>query len=502
MKKHSLCLLFCFLTTFLGAQAVQFDSAFGSSGVVLSGLSNSDSYPFGVCMNLHSDGKLSIAGERFDSLLGRDSVCLEWYDQNGVPCAPFFTPTRLRGYKYATALQQDGKLILCGPNPVAPFRTEVLRLRADGQPDSTFGQNGYAPTGVRHSLWAQLFEQTDGKIVVFGSVYTTNGKDTLIVTRLNPDGSLDSSFAQNGHFLRRVTDDGDAFLHAGLQQPDGKLLFTGTSDNFLLLLRLNSDGTMDPTFGANGLLADKTLPSSWGFGIALQPDGKIVVTGFEDYLGSGIIARYHPDGSKDLDFAAKGVEYFQDGYDGVGIVVLPNGKILTALRGFEGSEELVALAQLLPNGERDLSFGVAGFYRSSLRHKVRNLILDGERLYVSAQGKNSQGRGFNSIIRFLLDLNVGTLDPDNPSAPALLMYPNPISEHFTLEFGLVKPEQVSIHLFDLQGKLIQSFVQNQSFEPGEHRLTLSCPGHLPSGNYVLSLEVAGKKMTSVQVMKK
>ena len=105
------------------------------------------------------------------------------------------------------------------------------------------------------------------------------------------------------------------------------------------------------------------------------------------------------------------------------------------------------------------------------------------------------------LLRFLLDLNVGILDPASEANSNLWIYPNPISGQFNLQFTLTQKKPVRIQMFDMQGQLVQSLQENELFDSGAHNLSLNCPEQLPSGNYVLTLEVAGEKRSSVQVFK-
>lgn len=158
------------------------------------------------------------------------------------------------------------------------------------------GNNWLNPMGVDPSFNGSLTDgytrveavavQPDGKIVVGGSFPLVNGVPKAGLARLNPDGSLDNTFnAVAGSFFDVVI------------QPDSKILVAGTSSG---IARLNSDGTLDPTFvlgtGPNGLVVD----------VLLLPDGKIIVSGnFTQYNGTPIsrIARLNSNGSLDPTFA-------------------------------------------------------------------------------------------------------------------------------------------------------------------------------------------------------
>ncbi|MBK6993530.1 MAG: T9SS type A sorting domain-containing protein [Lewinellaceae bacterium] len=269
----------------------------------------------------------------------------------------------------------------------------------------------------------------------------------------------------------------------------------------IFVVRIHPNGALDYTFGEGGIVIDPIHGNSNAYALALQADGKIVLAGDTGPDNQAIVVRYHGDGSRDNYFGEQGVQYIPEANEGVGIAIRPDGKILTANWSSNAALGNLALAQLLPNGQRDLTFGINGVFKMiDPGMRPRALSLQGNKATVSA--RKLTGVTFKQIFRFLLDLNVGVLSPSVTNVPNLLVYPNPIAEQFTLQFGLAEPAPVSVHLFDMQGKLVQNLVQNQSFERGEHMLSLSCPGHLPAGNYVLTLEVAGKKMTSIQIMKK
>ncbi len=164
---------------------------------------------------------------------------------------------------------------------------------APGDPDPTFGTGGivYYSLGSGPSPTARLDAvalQPDGKIVVAGRGTDSNGHDSFLVARLNSDGSLDPSFAVGGVFMPQLGSGSPAFsaAHAIALQPDGKILVGGEangSPSGFMLLRLKSNGTPDSDFGDDGkVLAD--LPSDGPDypivnALAVQPDGDIVAVG-------------------------------------------------------------------------------------------------------------------------------------------------------------------------------------------------------------------------------
>jgi uncharacterized delta-60 repeat protein len=142
--------------------------------------------------------------------------------------------------------------------------------------------------------------QADGKIVVGGSANgSCLGLGQLGLARYNKNGTLDSSFGIGGKVVTNIPNSGDAQASALVIQENGKIVAGGSLLLFgigfqFLLMRYYSDGTPDLTFGTGGQVF-----TSFGsiydqaFGLALQPDGRIVAVGQSS--GEFAIARYLGD---------------------------------------------------------------------------------------------------------------------------------------------------------------------------------------------------------------
>ena len=216
------------------------------------------------------------------------------------------------------AIQADGKIVVVGSSldiPPGDWDMAVVRFTS-GSPDSTFSPpDGMAKiaVGPGDDVAEAVEIQPDGKIVMAGSV--NDGTDyNFGVIRLNADGSLDPSFGSGGKVDTPVrplcADVGNDML----LQSDGKIVLTGYSsggagDTRVGLLRYNPDGSLDSTFGSGGVT--NTLiggESSYGNAIAIQADGKLVVAGSAKTAGVHDIAvvRYNTDGSLDTSFDTDG----------------------------------------------------------------------------------------------------------------------------------------------------------------------------------------------------
>ena len=184
-------------------------------------------------------------------------------------------------------------------------------------PQSFGGGDGVATIamGPGSDLGYEVLLQPDGKILMVGAA--SNGVDNdFAMTRLNSDGTLDTSFGGgDGIVTTDVSVEGD-IARAAVIQPDGKIVLGGfariAGDNNFALVRYNSDGTIDTTFGGGDGITTTAVPSFHSHinDIALQDDGKIVAFG-DSQNGSGsdfAVVRYNADGSGRLGEADDAVE--------------------------------------------------------------------------------------------------------------------------------------------------------------------------------------------------
>jgi len=214
-------------------------------------------------------------------------------------------------------------------------------IAAPGDLDSTFSGDGKLTTdfGVpSEGYGAAVARQTDGKIVVAG--YSFGGRinaHDFALARYNADGSLDNSFSGDG---KQGTDfDGDSDDGSGVAvQADGKIVVAGSSGGDFALARYNTDGALDTSFSGDGKqTTDFAARDDGGAAVALQGDGKIVVSGGsgEPFAGNGdfALARYNADGSLDTSFAGDGKQTtdFDGGHDsGAAMALQGDGKIVVA----------------------------------------------------------------------------------------------------------------------------------------------------------------------------
>jgi uncharacterized delta-60 repeat protein len=234
---------------------------------------------------------------------------------------------------YAVATQPDGKIVAVGTADFNPKQMAIVRLNADGSADSTFGSYGVLEQFGTYDAYALgVAIQPDGKVVVAGySVGNSSGSNVTILRYL-PDGTRDPAFGSGGLVIMNAEggSNNDGAVDVVLQ-PDGKIVLAGTgavgASTDILVIRLLTDGSPDPTFGSAGIVRGPSGGTSIDAeGIALQPDGKIIVSA--NYTGP-LVIRYNADGSLDTTFGPNA--------DGISqasrlpirrVLVQPDGKIV------------------------------------------------------------------------------------------------------------------------------------------------------------------------------
>lgn len=283
-----------------------------------------------------------------------------------------------KDYGYAMALQSDGKIVVGGST--GPDNNNYVfalsRFNPNGSVDSMFGTNGIVTHGfgtdVRSRIYAVAI-QDDGKILVAGSTYHGFNDTDWALARYTVDGTLDNSFGIGG----KLTLDLGGVLYEARSialQPNGKILvggFGSVGGFAFALVRFNSNGQVDATFGNGGLVTTQYMTESTLLTkLTVQPDGKIVAVGSTHYStlnDAFMITRYNANGGVDASFNGSGMVIDDVGPydDGAGAVaVQPDGKILVggykSMTGAGTNDDVFAIVRHNEDGTTDNSFGNAG----------------------------------------------------------------------------------------------------------------------------------------------
>lgn len=286
------------------------DASFGSGGMVRTDFYDGDDA--GRAVVLLTDANILAAGSaekdhQIDFAAARydpNGILDTSYGTHGKVTVGFFGPgSELLS---AVAVDSEGSILAAGSDTDGPL---LARFLPNGGLDPTFGQGGISSTWMDGEAGVSGMAQTsDGKIVVVGNTY--NGP---FLARYDTGGSLDPTFGSQG--IVQMHDTGIELVAMAIGS-DGRIAVAGTAhvpDYAFVASRFKSDGSADTSFGNGGSVTTTIVPgtSQWPYGVAVQADGKIVLVGYEgDYGGAGdeiALIRYNTDGTLDMGFGSGGI---------------------------------------------------------------------------------------------------------------------------------------------------------------------------------------------------
>ncbi len=326
---------------------------------------------------------------------------------------------------FGVAQQSDGKILNAGTiSQASPDDFYMLRYLSDGTIDTTFGNNGSVsgPIGNGDDQAFDIIQQADSKILLVGA-YDNNIERDVFIRRYDSTGTLDAGFGNGGMVSTDFQNGSDDIALRVRIQPDGKILVCGSSaDNLnntssIILLRYNSNGTLDSTFGNGGKVSfGQLMGDQFASQFALQTSGKIVVVGATDDvngLSDILVLRFLSDGSLDNSFNVDGIFTFDllgDDEEGWALALQPDGKILVGGLGSTINGEDDLLLRLDSTGNLDPSFNSTGILT-----KDHNQSLDYiTSILIQADGKIiTIGQSYNLKEKISLSRYLSTGADDN-----------------------------------------------------------------------------------------
>jgi uncharacterized delta-60 repeat protein len=317
MKKFTSTLTMALLCLYTSAQVGALEGSFNTTGTP-PGFVTSDLVPndddYGTAVSSHKDGRVVVAAFNADASLGKVFTLFR-YTTTGVLDPSFGLGTGKIAIQktsqddaiaYAVKVLSDNTILAAGTSWNASgggFDFVVAKFNEDGSLFTSFGTGGWAivtvGAGNARDEAHTIAVQPDGKIVLAGT--TNNGTDDdYAVVRLNANGTLDATgpgFGTGGKVITPIN--GDDEPSAVAIQSDGKIVVGGTSNvgaGDITVVRYNADGSLDatgPGFGTGGIATidgrfNNTAGSNdLGNALAIQADGKIVITGQSSPAGGG-----------------------------------------------------------------------------------------------------------------------------------------------------------------------------------------------------------------------
>ncbi|MBA3648282.1 MAG: T9SS type A sorting domain-containing protein [Chitinophagales bacterium] len=264
----------------------------------------------------------------------------------------------LQNFKKQTGLLM-GSILLLSSNSFS---------QSPGELDPSFSSDGIVTTtvGTSNEQAYDIAITADNKIVAVGQTWNGNNND-MIVIRYNADGTLDNSFSGDGIVVTPVGA-GNDYSEGVALQADGKIVVCGETEQGteldVIVLRYNTDGTLDQTFDADGKkIVDYGPGDDIGRDVKIQVDGKIIICGttFNGSNSDLLVARFNTNGSPDVSFNTTGYvkKPIGPGNDAVfQLEIQPDGKIAAGgyISTASAGDPDVLLIRLNANGTMDNTF--------------------------------------------------------------------------------------------------------------------------------------------------
>ncbi|MGC8866377.1 MAG: hypothetical protein ACP5O2_11730 [Bacteroidales bacterium] len=465
------------------------------------------------------DGNLYVCGNAYT--FETREVFLARYTSDGQPDLSFqggtshyiqFKINNQNTYLTDLTIRTDGRILVVGyvlsgnqPQPA------LARFMPDGTPDVSFGFNGQLVLTQFNATPTAAIMLDNNRFALVGDVNVVSGSD-LIVMRFLSDGTLDASFGAAGYTTIDLNNNSQDFGGSiSWNYQDGKLLVSGTAEQIgsmtdgVAVVRLNSNGTLDATFGNNGIAVFDGFETNTSILVDRTArhirhlDGKIWVTA--KYIGIdktlGMIVRFLDNGQIDQSFGDFGMRLYEwgDYSDRLFTDLSPqiDGKVI--LSGYVSANLAYStlFGRLLPNGDPDPAVGDGKGYTIhtfspenppyDLAFRIIYQTLD--KAVMAGNVKNADGFG-GILSRYYLGNTVGM--PENESMGGFHAW---VSAgrilHVCLSKAVKNNSHESLRLFTLSGTHIADFPINSAKEvEGEMIFELSTT--LSPGLYLLRWE--------------
>ncbi|WP_232705505.1 T9SS type A sorting domain-containing protein [Epilithonimonas sp. JDS] len=481
--------LFTILSTFFFAQNDgTLDTNFGTSGFL-----KYDSQSYGTCLELDSNQNLIVGTYR--------SQTFKFYrfSQIGQLDASFGSEGEAGIYLggqnavlYDMKILPNNKIMAVGYWNDGSNRVDfiVIRLNADGSLDTSFNNTGKLTIafGTGEDVAKAVTIQSDGKILVAGESFTGSYKD-IAVARINTNGTLDTTFSDDGKLTTDVLGNDDYVRDIAINK-DGKFAVTGysygpSSAADFAVVKYNTNGSLDTSFSVDGKQVITLGPNNDNpIGIAFQNDNKIIVGGA--YFSSinnrddFAIIRLNANGTLDTTFNGDGIFSTAIGNSDdtpQSMKLQSDGKILLLGNYRSGSYTDIALIRVTNTGYLDPTFGTNGITKQSYMNGsyFRDMVLtnNGKIYLVGYANLDILLARFNSSI---------ILSAADNKFNEIELFPNPVVDVLNFNQNIEKTE-----LYSLDGKLIRT-------DNNIDRLNLN---NLPKGVYNLKMNIVGNQNEAV-----
>lgn len=478
------------------AQSGTLDLSFNTTGLLLHSL---DTFGDKIeALAIQPDQKILFGGSHRTSYTASDFI-LSRSLPNGHLDSSFgingsvFTYLEGRSEGHALALQNDGRIILGGSSQ---WYINLARYTNQGVLDTTFGTGGTVITdviGYYSETCESIVIQSDGKILIAGyGKHNANDRPYVLLLRYYPNGNPDSSFGNNG-----VVIGGEGIAEAVALQSDGRIVLAGSYDFKMALWRFHPDGSVDTIFGSNGTVYTTLGTSCAANALKLLPNNKMLIAGYA-YIDSTksdfALLQYENNGLLDNNFGNGGVVTTSIGNKSAiayGLDVQSNGYIVLGGRAMHTTPfHHFTLTRYDSLGQIDNSFGNNGIaftpigsgYSMGCALKIQSdekIVLGG----YTFTGPGTQ----MALARYDGSISLGL--PKDSTLENLILYPNPIDEWATILIMKEEWNKADLVIVNDAGMVMRKMKAQSNMKIFRD--------HLPEGHYLLQLVQGNKVLSTV-----
>ncbi len=286
---------------------------------------------------------------------------------------------------FSLVVQDDGKILAAGYLDNGFVKNlAVTRYSPDGIPDTTYNDDGtyIGSFGSGNTIGNNLVYLSDGTILVAGVTEDIDNK--AFIARLTPEGFLDTTFGENNDGMTLVVVDGDNVENTDVVfSSDGSIFLVNTftdisGDNNSNILKFTPDGELDVTFGDQGVSELQITEAVHIKAISLLSDSKILAAGYDEESGgnSATLLRFNEDGTVDSTFGTNGIlKLTVEGQSSLQDIVYVDDNNLYLIgfanKGTPGTFNNTFVVKMDENGSVDSGFGTGGIYKTGLNIENR-----------------------------------------------------------------------------------------------------------------------------------
>jgi uncharacterized delta-60 repeat protein len=378
----------------------------------------------------------------------------------------------------------------------------VVRFDANGTLDTSFDANGFVVQDLtigNNETPRDILGQPDGKILVSGTVAANGNNEDLFVCRLHTDGQLDYSFNQTGKLFMDPSNGSPESIESMQLNANNEIIgvgYTGLgSSRNMFAMRLKANGTLDSSFSQDGYTEiDMNGNQEAALSCHVYDDGKILLAGYEISNGEynpalvklakngNISLSLSQDGKVISDFNPSKNEAFHD------VKVQDNGKIVCA--GYIKSDSAkndMLVARYEEDGSQDITFGTNGFNSIDASNRGNDDLANA--LAITGNGDILLA-GMSGDSAVLVSVKGDAVSTGIFQHSAIDMqvnvWPNPFSQQIHVTIQTKQGEEVNYSLTDLSGREVLNGSEiaesSQTTINLQERIT-----QLPPGGYLLQI---------------